>query len=302
MSYKTEFQANNIDLQSILDVVNALPEERTLADLLPTLSNPATAENIKSGYNAIDGSGKVLTGTLTLTSMLPTLTTPATAADVASGKEFVDSTGSVVSGSAEIPTLETPAGYVKIIIKTSGSGSGNSVVIDGVSYTGATTLTVPKGTSITSNGYYTYIDGEQKNSRAGTAYTFSANSHLDITIIKSLQSASRTVEIYQAFEEAAALMIGVAEVTSTQLTCPRAIGKNNIAIICNGDISSVSRYNVCGLYFSDAINFSQNCFGGTPTYDEGTMTFDNTTGIVQFSGATYSGSFYTGFTYYYIAW
>lgn len=64
MSYKTEFQANNIDLQSILDSVNALPEEKTLTDLLPTLSNPATSADVANGKEFIDSTGAVVSGTL----------------------------------------------------------------------------------------------------------------------------------------------------------------------------------------------------------------------------------------------
>ena len=37
-----------------------------MTDLLPTLSNPATAENIESGYEAIDGSGAVIAGSLNI--------------------------------------------------------------------------------------------------------------------------------------------------------------------------------------------------------------------------------------------
>lgn len=62
----TEFQSNNVDLQSILDIINTLPEEKTLTDLLPALSNPATGENIESGYEAIDGSGAVIAGSLNI--------------------------------------------------------------------------------------------------------------------------------------------------------------------------------------------------------------------------------------------
>ena len=61
MGYKTELQNNNIDLQEILDAVNSLPEETKL----PELSNPADAENIQSGYEAIDRNGEKIIGTYT---------------------------------------------------------------------------------------------------------------------------------------------------------------------------------------------------------------------------------------------
>lgn len=64
MSYNQEIQSNNTDLQSILDTINALPEEKTLTDLLPTLSNPATAEDVAEGKQFVDGTGAVISGTL----------------------------------------------------------------------------------------------------------------------------------------------------------------------------------------------------------------------------------------------
>ena len=60
MSYNTELQANNADLQEILDTVNALPEAGDVE--LPELSNPGTAENLEQGYELIDADGNVITG------------------------------------------------------------------------------------------------------------------------------------------------------------------------------------------------------------------------------------------------
>ena len=61
MSYKTELQSNNVDLQGILDKVNALPEMEEAPEL-PTLSNPAMAAQILSGYEVLDQHGIKLTG------------------------------------------------------------------------------------------------------------------------------------------------------------------------------------------------------------------------------------------------
>lgn len=61
MDNKAELQANNVDLQGLIDLANELPSKL----VLPTLTNPASAENIESGYEAVDGSGNLLTGSMT---------------------------------------------------------------------------------------------------------------------------------------------------------------------------------------------------------------------------------------------
>lgn len=64
MGYQTELQGNNTDLQNILNIVNDLPKPPTLIDLLPTMGNPAGAEQIVSGYQGINQNGEVVTGSL----------------------------------------------------------------------------------------------------------------------------------------------------------------------------------------------------------------------------------------------
>lgn len=59
---------------------------------LPTLSNPATAAEILSGYEAINDAGEVVTGTA-----LETAST-ATAADIMSGKTAYNSAGELLTG------------------------------------------------------------------------------------------------------------------------------------------------------------------------------------------------------------
>lgn len=59
MSYTTDLQSNNADLQNILNTVNALPEKIQL----PELTNPAGTENIDYGFEAINGNGVLITGT-----------------------------------------------------------------------------------------------------------------------------------------------------------------------------------------------------------------------------------------------
>lgn len=60
MSYNTELQANNADLQEILDAVNALPD----ATELPELTNPGTAEDLEADKQLIDAEGNIVTGTV----------------------------------------------------------------------------------------------------------------------------------------------------------------------------------------------------------------------------------------------
>lgn len=71
MGYKEELQSNNnalqgnnIDLQSVLNAINELPEEKTLTDLLPTMSNPATAEQVLQGYQSVGADGNVIEGSM----------------------------------------------------------------------------------------------------------------------------------------------------------------------------------------------------------------------------------------------
>lgn len=76
---------------------------------LPELSNPATAENLAAGKQAIDSNGEIITGTAEVCDMLANLGT-ATAADVTSGKTFTS-----VSGVNVVGTLSVKAPIVKSI-------------------------------------------------------------------------------------------------------------------------------------------------------------------------------------------
>lgn len=60
MSYKSELQSNNIDLQAILDTVNNLPEAGGID--LPELTNEGTAINLLKDKQLIDSNGNVITG------------------------------------------------------------------------------------------------------------------------------------------------------------------------------------------------------------------------------------------------
>ena len=70
MNYKQELQSNNIDLQSILNTINNLPDAGGVD--LPELADTGTAEELFSGKQLIDQDGNVVTGTFSIDSELST--------------------------------------------------------------------------------------------------------------------------------------------------------------------------------------------------------------------------------------
>lgn len=60
----TPLENNTTKIQSILDTVNNLPSGGGAQ--LPAMTNPAGPANIEAGYEAIDGNGKKMVGTLSL--------------------------------------------------------------------------------------------------------------------------------------------------------------------------------------------------------------------------------------------
>lgn len=117
MSYKQALQENNIDLQSLLEAVNELPDQVSL----PTLSNPASPSEILNGYEAIGEDGAVIEGTA-----LETAST-ATAADIMSGKTAYNSAGVLLTG--------TMAKGLTVTRKTATCQNGSSVTVTTGAYT-----------------------------------------------------------------------------------------------------------------------------------------------------------------------
>lgn len=74
---------------------------------LPTLTNPATEDEIFLGKEAINGNGEVITGQYEPYE-LPTLTNPAIAEEVVLGKEFINGNGEVEVGTLEIHEDDQP--------------------------------------------------------------------------------------------------------------------------------------------------------------------------------------------------
>lgn len=291
MSYKTEFQSNNADLQAILKQVNSLPESP-----LPTLSNPATAENVESGYEAIDSEGNKLTGTLTLASMLPTMTNPATAVDVASGKQFVDNTGAVVVGTAD-PNAVT----IELTFSNGSGNTNNYIKIGDTTYTKNTTLQVAKGTSIYVLTYDTSnkFDGKAYNTNEKT---FIADCSYTIAFT-TWGSTNGTVEITSQPNDS--VMTG----TTTSLTISNAIGKKNIFVYLDMEITGNGSYDlstsgacfVCGGYIDGLkVGWSGNFYNSPYCYSEkSNLTWNSVTGKLTIYGKLYS---HGNWTYRYIAW
>ena len=67
MSYNTNLQKHNVDLQSILDTINNLPEVGTE---LPELTSPAAVSEVFFNKQTIDSDGNILIGTFTIDSEL----------------------------------------------------------------------------------------------------------------------------------------------------------------------------------------------------------------------------------------
>lgn len=105
MSYTSDLQNNNVDLQAILDKVNKLPNSK-----LPELNNPADSSKILEGYESVDDKGNLLVGSMP--------NQGSKSATLGFGEEFTiaegyhDGTGKVTGGG--LPELNNPAGAGQI--------------------------------------------------------------------------------------------------------------------------------------------------------------------------------------------
>lgn len=154
---------NTPKLQSLLDKINALPEASSGVEL-PALSNAASAGDILSGKEAIDGEGNKITGTIAtrtasdLTASGATVTVPAgyyasqvtksvSTATQATPSVSIDSAGKITASATQ------SAGYVSAGTKTgtkqltvqaaktiTPSTSTQTAVASGVYTTGAVTV------------------------------------------------------------------------------------------------------------------------------------------------------------------
>lgn len=131
MSYKTELQSNNIDLQNILDAVNELPEAGTD---LPGLTNPGTAADLLAGKETIDGDGNKLTGTMpTVEQAAPSISVSSSGLITASAEQSAGYT----AGGTKSATLQLSTQAAKTV--TPGT-SAKTAVASGKYTTGAVTV------------------------------------------------------------------------------------------------------------------------------------------------------------------
>lgn len=71
-NYNTALQSNNIDLQSILNIINELPEAGSGGVDLPILDNEGTKSDLLSGKQLINSEGNVVIGTFSIDNELNT--------------------------------------------------------------------------------------------------------------------------------------------------------------------------------------------------------------------------------------
>ena len=157
----TPLESNTTKIQSILETVNSLPPGGTQ---LPTLANPAGAAQILNGYEAIDGAGAKLTGTIPskgagdLTASGATVTVPAgyypsqaskSMKDVTSSKNLSISVNNT-TGMITAVAMQQDAGYVE---------KHSTYVTKQLSTKGAETIT--PGTSNKTIGAPVYLTGTQ---------------------------------------------------------------------------------------------------------------------------------------------
>ena len=139
MSYKTELQSNNVDLQGILDKVNALPEMEEAPEL-PTLSNPAAAAQILSGYEVLDQHGIKLTGIMEDNGAVSQTLNAGGSYTIPAG--YHNGSGKVTGNSlASQTSANAAAGDI---------ASGKTAWVNGAKVTG--TLVVPTGITLTNTG------------------------------------------------------------------------------------------------------------------------------------------------------
>lgn len=101
MSYNSNLQTNNTNLQSILDTINALPEAGTD---LPELTNQGTASDLLSGKELIDQNGNIVTGTIE-TKTASNLTASGATVTVPAGYYASQATKSVTTTTQATPTI-----------------------------------------------------------------------------------------------------------------------------------------------------------------------------------------------------
>ena len=120
-NYNSNLQANNIDLQEILNMAKNLPEAAGGSGELPELTNEGAASDLRAGKELIDSNGNIITGTMPNGFAKTPATTITQTPSIS-----VDSSGLItasVSGTQNVtPTVS--AGYVS-------SGTAGTITVKG---------------------------------------------------------------------------------------------------------------------------------------------------------------------------
>lgn len=212
----TPIEQNTLDLQTILDKVNALPDASTGVEL-PELSNPGSASDLLSGKELIDADGNVVTGTIetktasNLSASGATVTVPAGYYASQVSKSVTTTTQATPSISVSSSGLITASatqeeGYVSAGTKSgtkqlttqaaktvTPSASSQTAVASGVYTTGAVTVAAIPSTYVnpaTTKAATTYTPGTSNQTIAAGTYcsgaqTIKGDANLVASNIKS---------------------------------------------------------------------------------------------------------------------
>lgn len=164
MNYREIFESNNVDLQTILDKVNELPEATEGVEL-PTLTNEGTAADLLSGKQLIDGDGNIVTGTIQ-TQTVSDLSASGSTVTVPAGYYATQATKSVATATRANTTISVTADDTNDKLTITASNNQSTGYVTGANKTATTTI------SLTANGSsVTASDGNSSISKSVSTAT-----------------------------------------------------------------------------------------------------------------------------------